>query len=213
VIPVDLYPEIFPALQVADLDVVDGAAGPGRRLVVWLQGCLKRCPGCANGPFLPRAAARILTVADLTQALEAAGNVDGVTLSGGEPVLQAAALLPWLREVRRRGFTVVCYTGYEIEELRTADPVLTEFLAEVDLLIDGEYRRELPRGGTYRPSANQRLHFLSGRIAPESCAAPVETVFRLDGGRLFATGTLPEAVRRAIVEELQQRGVLVEPMP
>jgi len=36
-------------------------------------------------------------------------------LSGGEPVLQAEALLPLLVGVRDSGLTTVCYTGYSKE--------------------------------------------------------------------------------------------------
>lgn len=210
-IPVNLYPTIFPHLNVAEIDVVEGAAGPGRRLVVWLQGCLKRCPGCANGPFLPEQMSRVCSAADLLGLLDARPDCEGVTLSGGEPTLQAEALTPFLRAVRERGLTVTCYSGYTIEELTAAhqSPVLRQFIEQVDLLIDGEYRREEPRGGVYRPSSNQRLHFISGRITPETCAAPVETVFDLRGGRAFVTGTLPTELRRRLIEKLREAGVIL----
>ncbi|MGH9935243.1 MAG: 4Fe-4S single cluster domain-containing protein [Blastocatellia bacterium] len=210
-IPVNLYPTIFPRLNVAEADVVEGAAGPGRRLVVWLQGCLKRCPGCANGPFLPEQTSRVCSVDDLLDLLDACPDCEGVTLSGGEPVLQAEALAPFLQAVRQRGLTVTCYSGYTLEELTAShqSPVLRQFLEQVDLLIDGEYQREAPRGGVYRPTSNQRLHFLSGRITPESCAAPAETVFDLRGGRAFVTGTLPSELRRRLIEKLRAAGVIL----
>jgi anaerobic ribonucleoside-triphosphate reductase activating protein len=210
----NLYPEIFPALSVAEVDLAEGAAGPGLRVVVWLQGCLKRCPGCANGPFLPERVNRVVNVEALCGLLDAAPGLAGITLSGGEPVLQAAALVPLLEETHRRGMTSVCYTGYALEELTTAaaeDPALEKFLGGVDLLIDGEYRQELGRGGAYRPSANQRLHFLSGRISGESCARNVETVFDIGAGRVVTTGTLPAAIRRALAEKLRARGVVLGP--
>jgi len=211
-IPTNLYPELFPNLNVAEIDVVAGAAGPGRRLVIWLQGCLKRCAGCANGPFLPQQTSRALTVAQLLYLLDDATELAGITLSGGEPVLQATALLPLLEAVRRRGFTVVCYTGYTLEELTAADndPTLAKFLAQVDLLIDGEYQQDLPRAGIYRPSSNQRLHFLSGRISPESCESTVETVFAIAGGHAIATGTLPMSIRRRLFEKLRAEGITLK---
>lgn len=208
-IPTNLYPEIFPALNVAEVDVVEGAAGPGLRLVIWLQGCLKRCPGCANGLFLPERRSHALTAEQLSDLLNAVSGLNGVTLSGGEPVLQAAALLPLLEVVHRRGLTVVCYSGYKLEELTDpgGDPILTKFLDEIDLLIDGEYRQELPRAGVYRPSSNQRLHFLSGRISPDSCIDNTETVFQIGAEHATLTGTLPLAIRRAIFEKLRDRGI------
>ena len=45
----------------------------------------------------------------------------------------------------------------------SADPALDRFLGQIDLLIDGPYRRELDRNQPYRGSENQRLLSLTGR--------------------------------------------------
>jgi hypothetical protein len=34
------YPELLPAMSIADMDLVEGAMGPGRRLAIWMQGCV-----------------------------------------------------------------------------------------------------------------------------------------------------------------------------
>jgi anaerobic ribonucleoside-triphosphate reductase activating protein len=211
-IPVNLYPQIFPDLNVAEIDIVEGAAGPGRRLVVWLQGCLKRCLGCANGPFLPEQKGHILSVSNLLGILDASAGCQGVTLSGGEPVLQAQALIPFLRAVRQRELSVMCYSGYTIEELKgqCQSPALAEFLNHVDLLVDGEYQRELSRAGVYRPTSNQRLHFLSRRIRSEQCMDPAETVIDIRGGEAFITGTFPQELRRILFEKLRAEGVNIK---
>jgi anaerobic ribonucleoside-triphosphate reductase activating protein len=202
----DQYPELGGDLNVADIDVIEGAAGPGRRLAVWLQGCLKRCPGCANGPYLPtRQMARRMTPADIMALIDGVPGCTGLTLSGGEPLLQAAPLIPLLQQVRASDFTVVCYTGYVLEEL--IDDTTRRFLALVDLLIDGEYRHDLPRGGVYRPSMNQRLHFLSGRIRPCDCGDALETIVRLSSDTAVVTGTLPAAVRRRLAARLRDQGI------
>ena len=207
-IPTNLYPDLFPNLNVADLDVVGGAAGPGQRLVVWLQGCLKRCPGCANRPFLPERRARAVAWPRLLLELK---GLDGVTFSGGEPMLQAAALDPFAAAVRRRGQTVVCYTGYTLTELRAEAGAIARLLDNVDLLIDGEYERDRPRGGLYRPSANQRVHRLSGRIRLEAHAGIAETVIRIQGGRVTRTGTLPAAAGAALGDRLAAMGIRLRP--
>lgn len=202
----DQYPDLDGDLNVADIDVIEGAAGPGRRLVVWLQGCLKRCPGCANGPYLPTGQmAYRMTTADIMALIDRVPGCAGLTLSGGEPLLQAAALIPLLQQARGLDFTVVCYTGYVLEEL--TDDTTKRFLALVDMLIDGEYRQDLPRGGVYKPSTNQRLHFLSGRIRPGDCGHPLETIVRLSSDMAVVTGTLPAAVRRQLAERLRDQGI------
>ncbi len=212
-IRINLYPELFPNLNIADLDVVEGAAGPGRRLVVWLQGCLKRCPGCANAAFLTERTNRVLSVENLLGVVEEIKGLSGITLSGGEPVAQAKALVPFLKAVGNRGLTAVCYSGYRLEELRQEDnhPALAEFLGAIDLLIDGQYERDLPRAGSYRSSSNQRLHFLSERISEESCAENAETVFRINGSRAVATGTLPMQIRHQLFEKLRAHGITLTP--
>lgn len=90
---------------------------------------------------------------------------DGITISGGEPFLQAAELADMLRKVadlsgEKPG--VIIYTGYTLEELETL-PGAQELLALTDILIDGPYIRELDDGKSLRGSSNQRVHFLSDR--------------------------------------------------
>ena len=203
-IPANLYPDLYPLLNVADVDIVRGAAGPGERLAVWLQGCLKRCPECANGAFLAARRAEPVAWETLLPRLD---GLDGVTFSGGEPVLQAAALTPFAAAVRQRGQTVVCYTGYALDDLRAEAGAIGRLLAEVDLLIDGEYRRDLPRAGAYRPSANQRVHPLTGRIPAEACHGNVDTLIRIGRAGVAQTGTLPAAVGGLLYDRLAEVGL------
>lgn len=207
-IPTNLYPEIFPRLNIAEIDVVEGAAGPGRRMVAWLQGCLKRCPGCANGPFLTRRESQLFSVEELLEKISAQDGIDGITLSGGEPLLQAEALTPFLEEVHSKGLNIVSYSGYTLEELQAQHKAAIDaFLQHIDLLIDGEYQQALPRAGAYRPSSNQRLHFLSNRISPEDCREVVETAFSISGGEATITGTLPPEIRKEFFALLRAEGV------
>lgn len=86
--------------------------------------------------------------------------LDGVTFSGGEPFLQAGVFAEFATECRRRGLSVMTYTGYHYEELvaQTDRPDRQELLRQTDILVDGPFLREqatpdLP----FRGSANQRL--------------------------------------------------------
>jgi len=205
-IPTDVF-GICPKVSIADIDIVEGAAGPGRRLVVWLQGCLKRCPGCANQAFLPLTRARVMAAEELLDAAERASPIAGVTLSGGEPALQADALVPILSEMRSRGLNVMMYAGYTLEELKGTHAPL---LRQVDLLVDGEFRSEMARGGRYRPSGNQRIHFLSDRLSPSDFEDVPDTVFAVRDGHAAITGTLPADVISDILTRLRARGVVTE---
>lgn len=94
-----------------------------------------------------------------------ASHPDGITISGGEPFLQAPALAELIGLVREReDLGVICYTGRTYEELR--ESIEAQPLLEViDLLIDGPYVLELDDGLPLRGSSNQRLVHLSGRYS------------------------------------------------
>lgn len=84
--------------------------GPGLRLVVFLQGCPFRCLYCANPDTIsfnggrPTAPEEILHMA-LNQK-PFFGKRGGVTFSGGEPTVQAKALVPLVRMLKDNGTTV-----------------------------------------------------------------------------------------------------------
>ena len=67
--------------------------GPGVRYAVFLQGCPLRCGCCHNPDTWAFEGGKLYSAATLaTNALryrEYFGNTGGVTLSGGEPLLQA----------------------------------------------------------------------------------------------------------------------------
>jgi anaerobic ribonucleoside-triphosphate reductase activating protein len=156
-------------IRIAAVVPLTEAEGPGSRFAVWVQGCAIRCPGCCNPHmFDPTAGEGIEPPSLLARLDEVIGEVEGVTLLGGEPFEQAAALAPFAREVRERGLSVVVFTGHLLEELRAGRPAgASELLAQVDLLVDGPYRSDLPETARrWSGSSNQRFHFLTGRYAP-----------------------------------------------
>jgi anaerobic ribonucleoside-triphosphate reductase activating protein len=156
-------------LRVAAVVDVTLAEGPGARFAVWVQGCAIRCPGCCNPHMFDPAGGFPVDPGELLRRVDAVRTrIEGVTLLGGEPFEQAAALVPFARGVRDMGLTVVAFTGHAIEELRADRPSgSTTLLAEVDLLVDGPYVAALPeRERSWAGSSNQRFHFLSGRISP-----------------------------------------------
>ena len=138
--------------------VVDG---PGRRSVVQVQGCPIRCAGCyVPETHDPRGGVELPVSAVAAAALDPGGAPrDGVTVLGGEPFAQPAALAALLRCLKVRGAHTVVYSGYTIEALRRrADAFVRMALALTDLLIDGAFVAALADGaGEWRGSRNQRL--------------------------------------------------------
>jgi anaerobic ribonucleoside-triphosphate reductase activating protein len=170
------------------------ANGPGARFVIWLQGCTLGCPGCFN-PATHAAGGAAVEVEELAAQLAAAG-VDGLTLSGGEPLEQPEAALALLRAARRLGLSTLIFSGFTIEEIR-ARPLGPEVLAELDVLIDGRYVARERLGTGLRGSANQRIHVLTDRhTLAEVEATPVAEVRIGKDGTVVLTGVAPVPLRR-----------------
>ncbi|GAA4959654.1 4Fe-4S single cluster domain-containing protein [Actinoplanes utahensis] len=154
-------------LNVAAMTARTRALGPGLRSVLWVQGCPFRCTGCIAEEWIPLREAELMTPADAAARLTADPEVDGVTFSGGEPMLQAAALAETIAIVRRRrDVSLICFTGYRLEVLRERPPArgVGELLAAVDVLVDGLYVPARDDGLGMRGSTNQRIHHLTGRL-------------------------------------------------
>ncbi len=89
--------------------------GPGLRLVVFLQGCPFRCLYCANPDTIdakggtPTPPEEILQMAISQKAFF--GKKGGITFSGGEPTLQAEALIPLFKELKANGIHICLDTN------------------------------------------------------------------------------------------------------
>ncbi|MFJ4948445.1 4Fe-4S single cluster domain-containing protein [Streptomyces sp. NPDC088760] len=144
--------------------------GPGKRLGVWFQGCSLACPGCMSRHTWDPAAGTATTVAEVLALWRRAlaDGADGLTVSGGEPLQQAAALAELLagaarlRDGARRRVgsagphpaDLLVYTGYESAELT---PQRRGALGGADAVITGRFRVAEPTRLAWRGSANQRI--------------------------------------------------------
>jgi anaerobic ribonucleoside-triphosphate reductase activating protein len=91
------------------------------------------------------------------------GDIEGITLSGGDPADQPEAVVELLRGLRARrpSWNVLLYTGYTLAQMRQ-DPVgQGALLPLVDLLIDGPFLREVAPVHPLAGSGNQELHALT----------------------------------------------------
>ena len=146
------------------------ALGPGNRAVLWSMGCNQRCQGCISPEWQSNEPANCVSIEALAHDLLVENPaVRGITISGGEPMLQAKANAAMLNYARQyRSFDVLVYSGYTLDHLLSSSmPGVREFLDEIDVLIDGPYRQDLAVTGQLFGSSNQRVHFLSDRIRPQ----------------------------------------------
>ena len=197
-------------LRVGTVMVSTDVNGPGRRLVIWLQGCEFHCQGCFNPEFHDPAGGRTMSGREILAMADDDGRIEGLTFSGGEPFLQAGALARLAAAARRQGYSIVCYTGYTLVGIYSGKPEKgRQLLSQVDLLIDGLFDRKQQAALAWRGSANQRLHFLSSRyqnlrdLANGDRKRRVEVV--LGDGSLAMTGIFPEEFWRRLQRKLESR--------
>ena len=138
--------------------IVDGT---GFRFVVFTQGCERRCEGCHNPATWEPDGGVEKTVAEIAAQMLSNPLTDGLTLSGGEPLLQLSECKELVSIARKNGLNVWLYTGYTFEELLSeaeTEPVLSEILGSTDVLIDGPFiLSERTLNLRWRGSRNQRV--------------------------------------------------------
>ncbi len=168
------------------------ANGPGTRFVLWFQGCTLGCAGCFN-PGTHAAGGRELALDTLDF-----GDVEGISLSGGEPMQQPDAALALLRLARARGLSTLMFSGYTRAEIE-ALPLGAAVLAHLDVLVDGRYLAADRLATGLRGSANQRIWLLTDRYTLADVeATPIAEVRIGPTGELTLTGVDPVKLRGTI---------------
>jgi len=158
-----------PLLDLEDFASPVEGLGPGRRLILWVRGCPLACPGCmtpelwdAGAPCTHQSVRQVVE-----QIAPALRELDGLSISGGEPTLQARALTELIRLLRAMpelgNLEVLSYSGFSMEELRERGADVADYLAQLDLLIDGRFEQSASNDLSWRGSDNQRVHLLSER--------------------------------------------------
>ncbi|MEN9406049.1 MAG: anaerobic ribonucleoside-triphosphate reductase activating protein [Bacillota bacterium] len=148
--------------------------GPGLRYVIFTQGCPHRCPGCHNPDTQAYTAGYQISLQKLLKDILNTPLIDGVTLSGGEPFIQAAACakLALLIKEKLPKLNIIVYSGYYYEALVALGKKnngIKKLLALADMLIDGPYlenKRNLLI--PFRGSSNQRMIDLN-KLGGQSC--------------------------------------------
>ena len=135
--------------------------GPGLRFAVFTQGCAHACPECQNPETWDFKGGYDCEIDKIINAMAENPLLDGITLSGGDPLYQPEASYTLAQKVKDKGLNVVVFTGYtyeELMELGKKDPWVEKLLGVTDILIDGRYEKD-KRDLTllFRGSSNQRV--------------------------------------------------------
>jgi len=140
--------------------------GPGERLVIWTIGCTKHCHKCANPELWNENPNKNIDVFELVKAIKQTINnkiLDGVTITGGDPIEQIDELNTLLPLLKKIADDVLVFTGFTIDEAKAA---LSEKQWEtlknyVSVIIDGPYIDELNDNEcALKGSTNQNIIYL-----------------------------------------------------
>jgi len=136
--------------------------GPGNRVGIWFCGCPHRCRGCSNPElweFQDRYKTSVETILHLIKLIDDTYDIDGFTITGGEPFYQYDDLAHLLSELVLINDDILVYSGYRYDELADKD------LSNISVLIDGRYVEEQNNNCFLRGSSNQRIHILNDKFS------------------------------------------------
>jgi len=175
------------------------ALGPGIRAALWVQGCPFRCRGCIVPEWqidVPNQVVKNDVIADWILNSPA---ITGLTISGGEPIFQARALINLIRKVKQhRNLDIISFSGYTLSQLINRIqlyPEIGEYLDLLDVLIDGPYVKELDDNLGLRGSSNQKIHQFTPRLAYYNFeTAPRNVEFFINNHNIILAGVPPHGI-------------------
>lgn len=148
--------------------IVDGL---GIRFSVYWSGCTHFCPGCHNPETHSFSFGKPYKEV-VEEIIEKIGNnlgvLDGVTLSGGDPlnpdnVQDVADFVKRIRENFPK-LNIWCYTGYTFNEILNRmkhdqfSDELSYIMDNIDVLVDGPFMKDQKDESlSFRGSANQKI--------------------------------------------------------
>lgn len=194
--------------------------GPGKRIGIWVAGCSRRCPGCANPELWEAKQEQEISVESLVKAVDALmetrqGEVDGFTISGGEPFEQPEELLRLVDSLRERSSDILIFSGYTREALQQ-NTAAEQVLNRIAVLVDGSYEEENNRGEILRGSANQQIWYQQEEVREQ-----YETYIRAHEGQLLvenfrvgdgviAVGIHKKDFQAKLTEQLRKRQIVTQ---
>ena len=146
--------------NVAHIKLCTETEGPFKRCCIWFQGCDLHCPGCCNESLQALIPKHIMGLDELLGVIQKAKEdfgIEGITISGGEPILQKGLPL-LLRRAHEMGFGIILFSG------RTYESINDDVKNNVDLLIDGPFvEAQIDHERALLGSKNKGLHFVTNR--------------------------------------------------
>jgi len=194
--------------------------GHGHRVGIWVQGCSIHCSGCCSTDtweFDQNRALEVETILDWCKEVSV-GDLDGFTITGGEPFDQPTGLLALLeafmdwRESSGRSFDLLVYSGYP---MRHIEKQYSAHLAFIDALVPEPFLHEKPTTKQYCGSDNQqiicltpraRARYLSGEFVDSASGIQVA----VDKQGLWMIGIPRRGDLERMERECRKRGLILD---
>ena len=174
--------------------------GPGNRFVLWTQGCSKGCSECFNPETWSSVIYKEYSPLELFHIIRNF-EVDGITISGGDPLEQEDELLELLMLLSsmrlRKG--IILFSGFTRAEI-SSSPIREACLKYIDVLIDGRYEKNLKLDFSLRGSSNQEFYFFTNKILKDELFFDQEIEISSLEGDIIVTG-FPK-ISRKILKDL-----------
>lgn len=156
-------------LKVHSIQSLGTVDGPGIRFVVFLQGCHLRCKCCHNPDTWDISAGKEMSPAELFEKVkryrEYFGKEGGITLSGGEPLLQAEAAYELLRLCKESGINTCIDTSGAVmnESVKKLLSVTDRVLLDIKYTNNDDYRKNV---GCSMNSVIKFLDYIDSQAIP-----------------------------------------------
>lgn len=124
-----------------------------------MVGCNRACPGCSNPELWSTHGRKSVPVSELMIAIRdicSKKQVDGFTISGGEPMQQATELAELVFQLSQINKDILVFTGYTYDEVSNND-AMSEVLDYIAVLVDGPYLEDQNEQFVLRGSSNQQI--------------------------------------------------------
>ena len=160
--------------------------GPGNRFVLWTQGCSKGCVNCFNPLTWNTNNNLLLSPLEILNTIENF-EVDGITLTGGDP-LEQSDILELLKLLYNLNLPkgIILFTGYNIDEINKTS--LRDCLNYIDVLIDGRYEDNLRISSGLKGSSNQNIFYFSSKIKEDELLFDHEVEININNKEIYLTG-------------------------
>jgi len=183
-------------IRVHALIPVTEVNGPGKRFGIWVQGCTKACPDCYNPEAQDPLGGYEMTIEELFDQILSTDGIEGVSISGGEPLEQASAISELISRIKNNSdLSVLIFTALSLEQIKEHNDInrLSDYL-----VLNHRH--------------NQEFHLdseISTVIASDQFPQDIEIHIHEDGD-IEVTGFPTDDEKEALISDLSGESLLNE---